>query len=146
MTDAPRDEPQGPDTPSASPPGGEAYDWYHRGLALLESGNPEAAAQLLEHAVNAEPDARSAQEALARAQFDARRYEAASQTFRSITESDPSDHYARFGLGLALYRLGQTEAAVEHLAMAEAMRPDIRHYAQALRDARATLRLRSEGL
>ena len=134
-----------PDSKSGSVPGGEAYDWYHRGLALLDSGNPEAAAQLLEHAVSAQPDARSAREALARAQFDAKRYDEAARSFRDITDSDPADHYARFGLGLALFRQGEPDAAVEHLALAVAMRPDIEHYRSALQQARATVRFRGEG-
>ena len=83
-------------------------------------------------------------EALARAQFDTRRYDEAAATFRRIVEASPSDDYAQFGLGLALARSGNPQAAAEHLALAAAMRPELRHYTDALRGVRATLKARSE--
>ena len=123
-------------------PGGGVYEWYRRGLDLLRSGNPAAAVQVLAHAAEAEPEARSIREALARAQFDARMYVEARDSFRRITEANPADDYAQFGCGLAAARVGDLRTAVEHLALAVAMRPDIHHYASALRDARARLRRR----
>jgi predicted Zn-dependent protease len=125
-------------------PHGDAYSWYQRGLELLGRGSPAAAAQLLERAAAAEPGSRSVLEALGRAQFGTRRYAAAADTFRRIVEASPSDGYAHFGLGLALARDGNPGAAAEHLALAAAMRPDLRHYTDALRGVRATLRARSE--
>jgi tetratricopeptide (TPR) repeat protein len=125
-------------------PGGDAYAWYRRGLDLLGRGSPAAAAQLLERAAEAEPEARSVREALARAQFDAGRYAQAAESFRQIVEASPSDDYAQFGLGLALARDGNPAAAAEHLALAAAMRPDLRHYTEALRGVRATLKAQAE--
>ena len=124
-------------------PEGDSYSWYRRGLDLLGRGSPAAAAQLLERAAEAEPGARSVREALARAQFDAGRYAQAADSFRLIVEASPSDDYAHFGLGLALARAGDPAAAAEHLALAAAMRPDLRHYTDALRGVRATLRARA---
>jgi len=121
----------------------DTYALYRRGLDLLGRGSPAAAAQLLERAAAAEPDSRSILEALGRAQFDTRRYEAAVGSFRRIVEASPTDDYAQFGLGLALARTGDHGAAAEHLALAAAMRPDLRHYTEALRSVRATLRARS---
>jgi Flp pilus assembly protein TadD len=123
----------------------DTYALYRRGLDLLGRGSAAAAAQLLERAAAAEPDSRSILEALARAQFDTRRYEAAAASFRRIVEASPSDDYAQFGLGLALARTGDHGAAAEHLALAAAMRPDLRHYTEALRSVRATLRARDSG-
>jgi Flp pilus assembly protein TadD len=120
----------------------DTYAVYQRGLELLGRGSAAAAAQLLERAAAAEPQSRSVLEALARAQFDARRYIAAAATFRRIVDASPSDDYAQFGLGLALARTGDPAAAAEHLALAAAMRPDLRHYTDALRGVRATLRAR----
>ena len=108
------------------------YTWYQRGLELLGRGSPAAAAQLLERAAEAEPGSRSVLEALGRAQFDTRRYDEAAATFRRIVEASPSDDYAHFGLGLALARGGNPRAAAEHLALAAAMRPELRHYTDAL--------------
>jgi tetratricopeptide (TPR) repeat protein len=124
--------------------GGDIYDLYQRGLELLGRGSAAAAAQLLERAAAAEPQSRSILEALARAQFDAGRYTAAAGNFRRIVEASPSDDYAQFGLGLALARTGDPGAAAEHLALAAAMQPDRRHYADALRSVRATLRARTQ--
>lgn len=124
--------------------GEDTYALYQRGLDLLGRGSAAAAAQLLERASAAEPDSRSILEALARAQFDSRRYAEAAGSFRRIVEASPADDYARFGLGLALSRSGHHGAAAEHLALAAAMRPDLRHYADALRSVRATLRARGE--
>jgi Flp pilus assembly protein TadD len=126
------------------PPDGDSYTWYRRGLDLLGRGSPAAAAQLLERAAQAEPGARSVLEALARAQFDTGRYADAADSFRQIVEASPSDDYAHFGLGLALARGGDPAAAAEHLALAAAMRPELRHYTEALRRVRATLRARAE--
>lgn len=122
----------------------DTYALYQRGLDLLGRGSAAAAAQLLERAAAAEPESRSVLEALARAQFDARRYDDAASSFRRIVEAIPADDYAQFGLGLALARTGDPGAAAEHLALAAAMRPDLRHYTDALRGVRATLRARGQ--
>jgi tetratricopeptide (TPR) repeat protein len=132
----PRQTP-GPDEPA------DTYHIYRRGLSLLERGSAAAAAQLLERAAAAEPQSRSVLEALARAQFDAGWYAEAADSFRRIVEASPSDDYAQFGLGLALARTGDHAAAAEHLALAAAMRPNLRHYTEALRSVRATLSARN---
>jgi predicted Zn-dependent protease len=121
----------------------DTYSLYRRGLDLLGRGSAAAAAQLLERAAAAEPESRSILEALARAQFDTRHYEAAASSFRRIVDASPTDDYAQFGLGLALSRTGDHGGAAEHLALAAAMRPDLQHYTEALRSVRATLKARN---
>lgn len=118
-------------------PDGGVYEWYQRGLHLLGNGDPDAAAILLGRARDAEPGSRSVLEALARAQYDAGHYQEAIESFAALTAADPVDHYAQFGLGLAASRAGDLELAAEHLALAVAMRPDVGHYARALRGVRA---------
>jgi tetratricopeptide (TPR) repeat protein len=131
----PQDEPPPPDVQ----PSGDVYDWYTRGVELLEGGSPAAAITLIARAAEAEPDSRSVREALARAQFDAGLYEEAVGSFGWIVSVNPADDYAQFGLGLAAAKIGDLQGAVEHLALAAAMRPDIAHYSTALRGARAAL-------
>ncbi len=141
----PDDQLSSQDAPHSVPAhGADTHQLYKRGLDLLGRGSPAAAAQLLERAAAAEPRSRSVLEALARAQFDAGQYAAAAGNFRLIVEASPSDDYAQFGLGLALARTGDPRAAAEHLALAAAMCPGQRHYADALRSVRATLQARSE--
>ncbi len=120
----------------------EVHGWYTTGMELLGNGSPAAAAQVLQRAANAEPESRSIREALARAQFDTGQYEEAAANFRAIVEAAPTDDYANFGLGLALARRGDHEAAAEYLALAVAMRPDRKPYTDALHQVRATLRAR----
>jgi tetratricopeptide (TPR) repeat protein len=120
----------------------DVHSWYTTGLDLLSKGSPAAAAHVLQRAANAEPGSLSVREALARAQFDTGRYEAAAANFRTIVEASPTDDYAHFGLGLALARSGEHEAAAEYLALAAAMRPDRKPYTDALRQVRATLKSR----
>ena len=122
----------------------DVHTWYTTGMELLEKGSPAAAAQVLQRAVNAEPSSRSVREALARAQFDTGPYPAAAENFRVIVEASPTDDYAHFGLGLSLARAGDHEAAAEYLALAAAMRPDRKHYTDALRQVRATLKFRRQ--
>lgn len=125
-------------------PAGDVYDWFQRGMRLLKEGSPAAAAALLERAAQAEPESRSVREALARAQFNSRRYAEAADSFRWIVSANPAEDYAYFGLGMALWRTGDMEAAQEPLAIAVAMRPDQRDYVSALRSVRATLRARRD--
>jgi tetratricopeptide (TPR) repeat protein len=135
----------GPGAPDNGAPNGDVYDWYRRGLRLLDGGHPAAAAQLLARAADGAPESRSVREALARALFDAGRHAQALEQFRTVAESDPADDYAQFGWGLAAARVGDFETAVEHLALAVAMRPGTKHYRVALSQARATLRARAAG-
>jgi Flp pilus assembly protein TadD len=129
---------------SSPPDGADVHTWYTTGMELLGKGSAAAAAQVLQRAANAEPRSRSVREALARAQFDTGRYAEAADNFRVIVEASPSDDYAHFGLGLALARTGDHEAAAEYLALAAAMRPDRKPYTDALRQVRATLKARRE--
>ena len=121
-------------------PSGEVYDWYQRGLQLLDEGDPAGASQVLVRAAARVPHSRSVLEALARAQFDSEQYDQAVVSFQRLVEEDPDDDYAQFGWGLSAAKLGQFDLAVEHLAVAAAMRPDVNYYSLALRGARATAR------
>ena len=121
----------------ADGPEGGVYEWYQRGMRLLGNGDPAAAATLLERAAEAEPGSRSVLEGLARAQYDAGRYDDAIASFTRLIAVNPTDDYAQFGLGLAASRAGHLRLAAEHLALAVAMRPDLGHYARALRGVRA---------
>jgi len=125
-------------------PHGEVYDWYRRGLRLLDGGDAAAAAQVLSHAAAAEPASRSIREALARAHFDAGHYILARDGFRSLVEASPDDDYAHFGYGLSSWRLGDLHTARQHLTLATTMRPDATHYAAALGQVVATMRAREE--
>jgi tetratricopeptide (TPR) repeat protein len=128
-----------PPPPQDIAPQGDAYDWYVRGLELLDTQDAQAAVQILAHVAETEPESRMAREALARAQFDVGMYVEARDNFAWIISINPADDYAQFGLGLAETKLGDLAAAVEHLALAAAMRPDIAYYSTALRGARAAL-------
>jgi Flp pilus assembly protein TadD len=123
--------------PENSPPEGGVYEWYQRGVQMLRDGHPAAAATILARASAVEPGSRSILEALARAHYDAGQYAAAMEVFRSVIAVSPTDDYAHFGLGLAASRAGELRLAAEHLALAVAMRPDLAHYARALRGVRA---------
>jgi Flp pilus assembly protein TadD len=123
--------------PDDRSPEGGVYEWYQRGLHLLGNGDPAAAATLLSRAAEAEPGSRSVREALARAQYDAGRFREAMDSFTALIAVNPTDDYAQFGLGLAASRAGELQLAAEHLALAVAMRPDLGHYARALRGVRA---------
>jgi tetratricopeptide (TPR) repeat protein len=141
---APDEEPPRPfaELPPPPPdvvPQGEVYDWYIRGCDLLDNGDTSAAVQLLSHCAQAEPESRAVREALARAQFNAGMYQESRANYEWIISIDPADDYAQFGLGLAATKAGDLKAAVEHLALAAAMRPDVQHYSLALRGARAAL-------
>jgi tetratricopeptide (TPR) repeat protein len=123
--------------PEESAPEGGVYEWYQRGVRLLAEGNPAAAATLLARAAEAEPESRSILETLGRAHYDAGHYAEAMQVFTRLIAVSPTDDYAHFGLGLAAGKAGELRLAAEHLALAVAMRPDLGHYARALRGVRA---------
>jgi len=129
----------GRDDGAPTGPAGDVVDWYRRAVDLLDSGDDAAAAVLLERALVTEPSSPALQEAMGRARFGSRRYAESADLFGSLVERDPTDHYARYGLGLALSRLGRQEQALEHLAVAVAMRPGRSEYDDALRQARATV-------
>ena len=132
-----------PPVPSpAGAPGGGVYEWLRRATDLLERGDAAPAVVLLQRARAEEPRSASVLEALGRAQYQAGAREDAAATFATLVEMTPDADYARFGLGLALARSGRPQEAVEHLALAAAMRPDRQEYVQRLREVRATLRAR----
>lgn len=125
-------------------PEGSPYDWYRRAVTLLEGGNPDAAEVLLARLRELDPGSNALLEAHARALFDSRRYEEAAAAFSDLVDRSPSEDYAHYGLGLALWRLQRFPAARDHLAMAAVMRPEQAAYATALAQVRATLRARSD--
>ena len=141
MTEAPRGgqdsrpaENPAPDdgTPGVPAPHGDVYTWYQRGLELLGRGSPAAAAQLLERAAEAEP--RFPQRA-----GGARPRPVRHPPLRRGRRDLPADRRGQPQRRLRAVRAGpgagpggNPRAAAEHLALAAAMRPELRHYTEAL--------------
>jgi Tfp pilus assembly protein PilF len=110
-----------------------AYDLFQRGSQLLADHHPGAAAVLLERCLAMEPGKASILEALARAYFDQGAHAEAAERFQAIIDADPLAHYAHFGLGLSMARLGNLAAGRRHLRMAVFLKPEIEDYQRALR-------------
>ena len=110
-------------------PSPSAYDLFARGRAMLEGGNPHAAALLLGRAKLLEPEKASIREALGRAYFHSRRYAEAAREFEAVIERYPVNDFAQFCLGRALTLAGQRHRARRHLAIAANLRPERRDYA-----------------
>ena len=132
--------------PAINPaPHGDVYTWYQRGLELLGRGSAAAAAQLLERAAAAEPGSRSVLEALGRAQFDTRRYDGRRAHLPADRGGQPDRRLRpvrpRPGAGP-----GRRPAAPRPSTSRWPRRcgPELRHYTDALRGVRATLRARSK--
>jgi predicted Zn-dependent protease len=69
------------------------------GMAHMELGQPDRAVEPLEKFVAAQPDNREARQILADALLTLERPEAAARHFRTLTEQDPQDPRAWYGLG-----------------------------------------------
>jgi Flp pilus assembly protein TadD len=126
-------------------PDGTPYDWYQRAVALLDSGNSDAAATLFARVRQVDPTSTCVLEGLARALFDGRRYAEAAEAFAELAERSPAEDYAHYGLGMSLWRLQRFPAARDELAMAAVMRPGRADYVAALSQVKATLRARALG-
>jgi Flp pilus assembly protein TadD len=111
----------------------DVYGLVIRGRELLASGHPHQAAMLLQRAKSAEPEKASIRETLARALYNSGQTHGAEEEFAAAIELDPSNDYAHFGLGLCRAKTGDRSAAVGHLKIAVAMRPEVEAYRDALK-------------
>lgn len=100
-----------------------AYDLYRQGLERLQQGQAAAAAEVLELAVEQEPEKASLHEALGRAYFAAARVTSAREQFERALAVNPSDDYAHFGVGLCYERQGRLPDAAKHYKLAVALSP-----------------------
>jgi len=133
------------DANTGDDPEGSPYDWYHRAVALLDTGNSDAAAVLFARLRTVDPTSTCVLEGHARALFDGRRYAEAAEAFAELAERSPAEDYAHYGLGMSLWRLQRFPQARDELSMAFVMRPERAEYGSALQQVKATLRARALG-
>ncbi|QIX27291.1 tetratricopeptide repeat protein [Nocardioides sp. JQ2195] len=106
---------------------------YRRAWELLEQRAPKEALEILEPAVEAEPEANSLLSLRAWAYFMRVQLQKAEADLRLLVERDPSDVWARHTLGRTLERQSRTADALPHLKLAAAMSGDPEHEVAVLR-------------
>jgi Flp pilus assembly protein TadD len=114
------------------------YHLYQQGRSQLERGNPGSAAEVLELAVQHEPEKASLHEALGRAYFATARVRKARDEFQRAVDIDPTDDYAHFGVGRCFEREGRPADAAKHYKLACAL-SDRSDYRSALARVQARL-------
>lgn len=110
-----------------------AYELLQEARLLLKQSKPHRAAPLLERAKALEPRRGSILEALGMAYYNSGRPEKALKEFEEALEVDPTNHYARFGLGRCLHRAGQLRMAIGQVKLAAVMAPGVDIYRETLR-------------
>jgi Flp pilus assembly protein TadD len=116
------------------------FESFRRAEMLLEQRRPLDAIQALQPVLDRQPDSASVHLLAARAYLHSAQLRRAEGAFSRVIEIDPSDHYARFGLGKALQRQGRFDEALTQLRMAAAMDPRP-EYQEALSEVRARIAL-----
>ncbi len=98
-----------------------AYEWFQRGMELMQTRDFHPAAVALEQAKKLEPDKGSIREALGRAYLSTRQFARAAEEFGVAVEIQPTGHYAHYCLGRALQGLGDDERAARHYELARCL-------------------------
>lgn len=96
---------------------------YERAQVYFEMNDFAQAARLLEPFAAEQPRSVSVRLLLARAYYHSAQLRKAEAEFRAVTELDPVEDYAWFGLGRALERQSRHAEAAPCFRMAAAMRP-----------------------
>lgn len=96
---------------------------YERAQVYFEMNDYAQAARLLEPFAVEQPRSVSVRLLLARAYYHSAQLRKAEAEFRAVTELDPVEDYAWFGLGRALERQSRHAEATPCFRMAAAMRP-----------------------
>jgi tetratricopeptide (TPR) repeat protein len=100
-------------TAEAPPPEPETYETaLAKGRKAQKAGRSKEALRLLTQALALKPGDTVAMLAMAWAQLDAGRHEAAAKSFRAVITANPSFVEAQFGLGEALRAQGKTTDAI----------------------------------
>jgi predicted Zn-dependent protease len=104
-------------------PTADSVALYREASQLLQERRVREATAVAEELTSREPDARSAQELLARSYFAAARLTKAAEVFGRLVDTDPIDVYARIGLARTLQRLSRPDEAAVHARVAVALDP-----------------------
>jgi tetratricopeptide (TPR) repeat protein len=96
---------------------------YERAQVYFEMNDYAQAARLLEPFAVEQPRSVSVRLLLARAYYHSAQLRKAAAEFRAVTELDPVEDYAWFGLGRALERQSRHAEAAPCYRIAAAMRP-----------------------
>lgn len=106
---------------------------YRTAHDLLERRAPREALEVLEPALEQEPDNRGLRLLRAWAYLMRAQLVKASDELAELVEEDPSDAWARHALGRALERQSRLREALPHLRLAAAMSGDVEHELAVLR-------------
>jgi predicted Zn-dependent protease len=117
------------------PPGHTNHpaDAYHRAWELLEDRSPARAIELLDPAIETEPESSSLRTLRAWAYFQSAQLGRAEAELVVLVEENPADVWARFALARVLERQSRYADALPHLRLAAVMSADPEHEAAVLR-------------
>lgn len=101
----------------------DTVEAFRRAEALVAQRRPLDALAALAPVLAAEPDSSSVHLLAGRAYLGSAQLRRAEQAFLRVLELDPTDHYARFALGVALRRQSRIVEAQTQLRLAVAMHP-----------------------
>jgi Flp pilus assembly protein TadD len=118
------------------------FESFRRAEMLIARQRPLDALAALAPVLESRPDSVSVQLLAGRAYLNSAQLQRAEAAFARVVDLDPSDHYARFGLGKALHRQGRLDEAHTQLRMAAAMDPRP-EYQEALGEVRARIAVES---
>jgi tetratricopeptide (TPR) repeat protein len=106
---------------------------YQQAWALIEASAPLKAIEILDPAVEAEPESTSLRTLRAWAYFKSAQLQRAEDDLVVLVEQAPTDLWARFALGRVLERQSRYADALPHLRLAAVMSGDAEHEASVLR-------------
>jgi predicted Zn-dependent protease len=106
---------------------------YRQAWTLLESSAPRKALELLDPAIEAEPESASLRTLRAWAYFQSAQLRNAEAELDGLVQRDPTDVWARFTLGRVLERQSRYAEALPHMRLAAVMTGDPEHETGVLR-------------